>query len=147
MAIGAVIVVIILGLLVGGMGKKKEAPALVTSAPEEIVLTPTPATPTKKPAAPAPVEKRSYTELIALYKGKTVQFGAACQVLTSTQVYKVGSEILLDNRNSVPVAIKLGANVYNLGAYGYKVVSLNTVGNFMVDCNDHQNVATVSVQK
>lgn len=148
-AIGAVILVVAIALVIKGNMDKKEAPAILP-APEETqeqVLTPKPSTTTSKPSTTTYTDNRSYTELIAAYKNALVQFGTSCQVLKSNQVFKVGTEVLLDNRNSVPVTLKIGSSVHTLGAYGYKVISLSSEGTFMVDCNDHQNVATISVQK
>jgi hypothetical protein len=65
----------------------------------------------------------------------------------SKQGYKVGSEVLLDNRGSSPAIIKFASSVYNLGAYGYKVVTLSSLGEYTVDCNDRENVATLTIQK
>lgn len=149
-AIGAVILVVAIALVIKGNMNKKEAPAPlpVPEETQEQVVAPSPTKPTSsKPSKPAEVDSRSYTQLIGVYKDRLVQFGSSCQVLKSNQVFKLGSEVLLDNRNSVPVSIKMGDNTYNLSAYGYQVVGLNTEGKFMVDCNAHQNVATISVQK
>lgn len=149
-AIGAVILVVAIALVVkGGMGKK-EAPAVlpVPEETQEQVVAPKPTKPSSsKPSTTTYTDNRSYTELIGAYKNTLVQFGTSCQVLKSNQVFKVGTEVLLDNRNSVPVTLKIGSSVHNLGAYGYKVISLASEGTFMVDCNDHQNVATITVQK
>lgn len=147
MALGAIVIVIIAALLVR-YGGKKPAPVEPEVAP---VLEQNVAKESKsykaKPVVTAPVDTRDYTELIAVYKDRLVQFGDSCQVRMSKQVYKVGSEILLDNRNGVPLSIKLGSNSYDLGAYGHKVVVLGTEGEFMIDCGASQNVATLTVQK
>ncbi len=143
-------IVAIAGVAVGTLSKKDVAPVVpLEEAPkEEVVAAPTKVV-TKKPSSSSPVvvDNRSYTELINAYKGKTLQFGATCQVLKSTQVYKLGTDILLDNRTSSPVVIKIGGASYNLGAYGYKVVDLPNLGEFAIDCGSQQNVATITVQK
>jgi hypothetical protein len=149
-AIGAIILVIILALIVRGVMHKKAAPEAVVSTPVvEQPVAPKPAKWVAPKPAPTPVvvDTRGYAELIVAYKDRMLQFSDACQVRVSDQNYKIGSEMLLDNRNSVPVTIKLGSNSYTLPAYGHQVVTLGAEGKFMVDCNDHQNVATVSVQK
>ncbi len=148
-AIGAVILVIILALIVRGAMHKKVTPVEVTPVP--VVEQPVVSKPTKwvapKPAPVVSMDTRGYAELINAYKDHMLQFGASCQVRASDQNYKIGSEVLLDNRNDVPVTVKIGSNTYTLPAYGHQVITLSTEGKFMVDCNDHQNVATVSVQK
>jgi hypothetical protein len=145
--------VAIAGFSANALTKKDIAPVEENIVPSVIeqpeVVAPSRPTGTKPaPVAPTVTDTRGYAELIVAYKGKTLQFGASCQVVMSTQGFKVGSQILLDNRNATPVTIKLGtAGTYTLGGYGYKVVTLATPGNFMVDCNSQQNVATLSVQK
>jgi hypothetical protein len=148
-AIGVIILVIIIALITRGAMHKKAAPVEV--APTPVVEQPVAPKPVKwvapKPAPVVPADNRGYAELIAAYKDHMLQFGASCQVRVSDQNYKIGSEMLLDNRNDVPVTIKLGTETYALSAYGHQVITLGTEGKFMVNCNDHQNVATVSVQK
>lgn len=148
MALGAIVIVIIGALIVRYGGKK---PALV--APEPIPVVEQPAAAKLRPrrvspeAVVPPADTRSYAELISAYQNRMVQFGSACQVRVSDQVYKVGSEILLDNRNDMPLTIKIGSESYNLGGYGHKVVTLGAEGKFMIDCGANQNVATITVQK
>jgi hypothetical protein len=146
-ALGAIILVIIVALIVRGSLHKKNNS--VTPTPEPVIEQPkAPVSKGIKPKVenPVPVDTRGYTELVEAYKNKMLQFGDSCQVHTSNQVYKIGSEILLDNRNNMSLDIKIGNNSYALGAYGYKVVALNTEGKLMVNCNGHTNVATLTVQ-
>lgn len=141
--------VAIAGISVGNLSKKDVAQ--VENKPIEEIITETPSSVSKPKTTPSkvvlPTDNRTYTELVAAYKGKMLQFGASCQVLISNQVFKLGSDILLDNRNSSPVAIKIGSSSYQLGSYGYKVVSLDTTGKFMVDCGSQQNVAILTVER
>lgn len=149
-AIGAIILVIIVALIVRGVMHKKAAPEVLAPAPvAEQPVAPKPAKWVAPKPSPTPVvvDTRGYAELIVAYKDRILQFGDACQVRVSDQNYKIGSEMLLDNRTSVPVTIKIGSSSYALVAYGHQVITLSAEGKFMVDCNDHQNVATVSVQK
>ena len=146
-AIGAVVLVIIVALVYRAGLFKKTVQVEVQPEPTVEQTTTVPKTYKSKPVVEAPVDTRSYTELITAYKGRTVQFGNLCQNHINNQVFKVGSEVLLDNRNNVPVNIKIGNNVYNLSAYGHEIVSLNTLGEFLVDCNAYQNVTTIIVQK
>jgi hypothetical protein len=149
--IGAVIIVVIAAFLARGAMNKKAAPVEVV--PEPVVEMPVVKPVAKKTSStkvttPAPaVDTRGYAELMIAYKNRTLQFGAACQVVTSMQAYKLGSEMLLDNRNSTPVAVKIGSMTYNLAGYGHQVITLGTEGTFVVDCNEYRNVATISVQK
>lgn len=146
-ALGAIVLVIIVALIVRASLHKKDSP--IVSTPEPVIeqtKVPTSKGTKTKVENPTPVDTRGYTELVGAYKNKMLQFGNSCQVHTSNQVYKVGSEILLDNRNDVALDIKIGPTSYYLGAYGYRVVTLSSEGRFMVDCNSHTNVATLTVQ-
>ncbi len=150
LAIGAIIIVIIAALLYRYGGHKKSAEVIpepipvvgqsITSvrksfkAKPEVVIAPT-------------ADTRSYAQLIADYQNRIVQFGDACQVRMSDQVYKLGGEMLLDNRNNMAVTVTIGPDNYELGAYGHKVITLNTEGKFMIDCGANKNVATLTVQK
>jgi len=146
-AIGAVIIVIILAFIARGLGHKKASPLEVPTLPVQEQATPVvKKTPTTRPTASV-VDTRGYSELIIAYKDRMLQFGPSCQVVRSTQTYKQGEKMLLDNRTASSLIIKLGSNTYTLPAYGYEVVTLDTDGKFMVDCNDQQNVATILVQK
>ncbi len=148
-ALGLIILVVIAGFLVSGLSKKKAAPTEanpVEEQPQEVVKTPG-----KKPlpsGTTSPVDTRTYTQLLEAYKDRLVQFNSDCHVSKiARQVFKVGSEILLDNRSSEPATISVGATNYTLSAYGYRVISLSKVGTFTLDCNAGRNVATLTVQE
>jgi hypothetical protein len=151
--IGGVALAAVAGFSTGHISKKEIAPAVINPIVEtpEVVVAPTKEVKSKNnklvSVTPVTSDTRGYSELILAYQSKTLQFGSMCQVRTSNQGYKLGSEILLDNRNKIPVSIKIGQDTYKLDSYGYKVISLNSQGKFMIDCNDNQNVATITVQK
>ena len=149
-ALGAIVLVIIVAIIVRyGLGKKVVPETVIPEpiAEETTTVAPRPRG-TKAVVTPEPiVDTRSYAELILAYKDRTIQFGKDCQVRASDQVYKLGGEVLLDNRNDFPVLITFGGISYNLGGYGHQVVTLNSEGKFMVECNANKNVVTVTVQK
>lgn len=153
LALGVVVIVIIGALLAFGAGKKKTPVSEIpnTNLPESSVENSSKPNKSSRSSTTSAivttVDTRSYSELISAYKGRTLQFDSACQVHMSKQGYKVGSEVLLDNRGSSPAIIKFASSVYNLGAYGYKVVTLSSLGEYTVDCNDRENVATLTIQK
>lgn len=149
-ALGAIVIVII-GALIFRYSRHKKAPEMVPEVTPvtEQVTAPVTTRSSKPKTVPSTVsvDNRGYAELIIAYKDRMVQFGDLCQVRLSDQVYKVGSEILLDNRNNMPLTIKLGSESYDLGAYGHQIITLGTEGKFMIDCGVNQNVATLTVQK
>ncbi len=148
-AFGLVVLVVAVGLFLQMRAKNKAVEIDLGPLPQEEMIAPT--APKPKAQKPAPIveqaDSRSYAELMVAYKGKTLQFGAACQMPISSYVYKTGTEVLLDNRTNTARTIKLAGMTYDLSAYGYKVVTLSTVGKFLVSCGDNQNVATVTVQQ
>lgn len=150
-ALGAVVVVVLIGLIAWGASHKKDTGTKMSPEPQMQQSPEAPKPPRASGSTPKPtlisVDSRGYAELVLAYKDKMLQFGPSCQVRLNNQVYKLGSEILLDNRTNAPVSIKLAGATYDLSAYGYKVVVLNTEGKFMVGCGANQNVATVTVQK
>ena len=152
-SIGAIVLVVIVALIVRFGGHKKDTVTELTPDVPSIEEQMTAGAPKYKASKPEVVDivsetadTRNYSELIVAFKGQTLQFGKSCQVLMNDQVYKLGAQMLLDNRNDNPVSVNIGPNTYELGSYGYKVVTLNTEGKFMVTCGDYKNVATVTVQ-
>lgn len=148
----AVVAVAVVTFIVRAVGHKR-APAEIPVAPEVAIE--------QAPAEVAPAPKRirrrggvsqavsvgDYTALVAQYASRRVQFGTSCQATPMAVTYKVGTAIMLDNRSNTAAAVVFGGKTYNLGAYGYQIITLDTEGNFLVDCGASQNVATIIVQK
>lgn len=150
--IGTILIVAIAGFGVNALTKKDVQPPVDTTTPIETPTEPVKAPvrrPAVQPTAPSVTpDTRNYADLILAYKDKTVQFNSQCQVPPLPQRgWKMGTDILLDNRSSQPATIKIGTTTHTLGSYGYKVVSLDQPGTYMVDCNDRQNVTTLTVQR
>jgi hypothetical protein len=99
--------------------------------------------------ANSPAVSLSYTAAMKKYANARMQINASC-VIPSPYVnltFKVGSSVMLDNRSNESHSVLFNGTRYTLGAYGFRIVTLNTVKKFMVDCDKSQNVATVTVQK
>lgn len=151
--IGGVAVLVIIVVVVLLSVKKKEVVDTGSTIPlgqQEVPVE----TPVVTPSRPRPsttttvVDTRTYTDMILAYKNRTIQFNSECQVpALPTRGFKRGTDILLDNRSSQPVRITLGNGTHQIAGYGYKTVSLDTVGTFRLDCNDRQNVTTIVVQQ
>lgn len=89
-----------------------------------------------------------YADLVLKYEDRTLQFNNECQVSKqNTKGFKVGTDVLLDNRGDKSIKIVIGSKTYNLKPYGYRVIDLGSVGTYQVDCNERFNVLTVNVQK
>lgn len=150
--VGVILAVIVIAFSVNAIVKKEPTPVDTTPIEEVPVETPvtTPARRRTTPVASVPTvsDTRTYTEMIVAYKDRTIQFNAQCQVPPLTQRgFKVGTDVMLDNRSAETKTIIIGGVTHTLNGYGWKVVSLNSAGNFMVDCNDRQNVTTITVQQ
>ncbi len=99
-------------------------------------------------ATPTPVTK-TYTQLLAEYGTRRIQFNASCQATPSTFVLKNNTSILLDNRANVARTITVDGTAYSLGAYGYQVVSLSSPSlphTVKINCGSSVNVGTVLLQ-
>ncbi len=105
----------------------------------------------KKPAATAtPVAPtQSYTQLVAQYKDRRIQFDSSCRATPTSFVLKNGSSILLDNRANVGRTVSVDGKSYSLGAYGYQVVTLSSATlprTLKVSCGSSVNVSTILLQ-
>ena len=89
-----------------------------------------------------------YADLVLKYEDRTLQFNESCQASKESTVgFKQGTDVLLDNRSDSSAKIVIGSRTFNLKAYGYKVIDLGSVGTYKIDCNENQNVLTLTVQK
>lgn len=93
------------------------------------------------------IQSGDYSSLVAQYASRRMQFAEACQATPVAVTYKAGTAIMLDNRAGTPITLSLGNKSYTLGAYGYQIITLNTKGEFLVDCGSQQNVASIVVQQ
>lgn len=138
-AIGIVILVVILALVVGK--KKTDAPAAETPiVTEENTETTTEGT------MPVP---GSYQDALEAYIGRSVQFAltdGVCSGFPTTQVFKVGSRVLLDNHGTEPVTVVFQGKTVTLKPFHYATMPLSTEGTFAFKCAD-KDVANVVVQK
>jgi uncharacterized protein YxeA len=98
------------------------------------------------------VPSLSYQKALVLYKDKRIQFDkdkSVCAATPNHATYKSGTTIMLDNRANEARTIKIGAT-YTVKAYGFKLVKLSSTKlpvTWLVDCDEHQNVATILLQK
>jgi hypothetical protein len=91
----------------------------------------------------------TYGEALAIYKNSRIQFDTLCQASPNNFVYKNGTNIMIDNRSPVSRSIKVGS-VYNVEAYGFKIIQLSSIvlpTKWLVDCDNSQNVATITIQR
>lgn len=91
----------------------------------------------------------SYEAALNLYKDSRIQVTTECQASPSNGTFKNGTKIMLDNRSAIAHNFKLGTN-FTVKAYGFKIVTLSSAtlpATWLLDCDLHQNIATIGIQK
>ena len=134
---------------------------LQNGSPSSTTKTTTPthsSAPTAKPSAtkgaqvttsPDATPSMTYTQLVQMYAGKTLQFSESCQVTPKSFVLKNNTAILLDNRSASAKTIVIEGRSYSLGAYGYQVVTVSSSSlpsTLHVNCDSSVNVGTINLQ-
>lgn len=144
--IGGVLVVIIAFLAIRYGSKPKEVEETKMEIPTEEIAAPV-YKPTKATNNEVATPNLPYGEAVVKYKNSRIQFDQSCQAIPANQSFKVGTDVMFDNRSSKPATISLGGKAYLVEAYGYQVVDLSTEGTFTANCNGQKNVLTLSVQR
>jgi len=93
----------------------------------------------------------SYTAAVKLYGDKRIQFDENCVVSPTNPSFKVGTKIMLDNRSSKKRSISLDSQYYSIGAYDFRVVTLNTSSKLphevLIDCDNGQQNGRINLQQ
>lgn len=103
---------------------------------------------TTQSGAVKPVKRLTYTEAMKIYgpQGNNLRFQfVTCQGTPGRLSVKKGVSFMLDNRDNAKHAIAIGTQKYNLGAYGFAVVSVPKTGLYKITC-DGGGSAEVLVQ-
>src|SRR3989344_7635459 len=105
--------------------------------------------PPKPGASASPAPARPYGDLVKEYEGRRIQFDQRCQVVPNDATYKNGSSVMLDNRSSSPVTVKVGTTSYSLIGYGYQVINLSSTSlpkELTISCGSAGNVGRILLQ-
>lgn len=94
----------------------------------------------------------SYQDALSSYATSRIQFDTACQATPNAATWKVGTNIMLDNRAPEARIIHLGSlGDFSVKGYGFKIVTLSLTGlatnAIAVDCGANQSVAIITVQQ
>ena len=93
----------------------------------------------------------SYTDALAKYADRRIQFNKICQATPNKVTYKDNTGVMLDNRSALARTIKVGTEVYSVKGYGFRIAVLPNVllksKSITVDCDKSNNVATILVQE
>lgn len=90
----------------------------------------------------------TYTQALAKYAGRVVQFDEQCQATPSSITLKNNTDIMLDNRSSQSRVLTVGGS-YTVKGYSYKIIKLSSgvlPRTILADCQGQQNVATIYLQ-
>lgn len=150
-----VVVILVVGVGYWLMGRDGNFMSDYTSPEEGTPAASSPAAkaPAKKAVAPAtssvPTSARPYGDLVKEYDGRRIQFDGRCQQTPVSVTYKNGTNVMLDNRSSNPVSVKVGTISYSLLGYGYQIINLSSSSlpkEMMVSCGTAGNVGKVLLQ-
>lgn len=145
--VAAVIVVAIIAVWwfqQGGSGQyawpgASASPSVSAAPARSVVVKP-------KPVASA-TPAMSYSQLVQQYGTNRIQIDQNCQIQPESVVFKTGTSILLDNRTNQSKQITMDGKTYNLGSYGYQVVTLSgTPHNIGITCNNLPNAGTIQLE-
>lgn len=106
----------------------------------ESTSTPTP-TPVKSSSGPA---RLNYGDAIAKYLYR-IQF-VDCHGNPGSLSFKVGTPLMLDNRDPKPHTVKVAGKTYSLKAYDYAIATISKAGEYNLTC-DGGGSALVNVEK
>ena len=103
-------------------------------------------TPTPMPSS-TPV--MSYSQLVQQYGNDRIQFDQNCQAQPKSIVLKNGTKVMLDNRSSQTRSVTVNGTKYQLGAYGYQLITLSSPSipqTLSLGCDNLVNVGTVQLE-
>ncbi len=147
----ALIVIIVIVLLIT---RRTEAPGVGSAdssvtPTETVVVSGAPQATVARTVTPV-TGRLPYTQAVVAYKGRMMQFDAACATAPSILTIKNGATLLFDNRTPKVITFGLDTTKYTIPAYDYRLVAV-TAKTFphatSVDCNARPNVGTINVQK
>ncbi len=92
---------------------------------------------------------QTYSEYVAQYEGRRIQFDESCQARPAEVTFKNGTSIMLDNRSAQARNITVGSVTYSLPGYGYRIITLSSgvlPVNLSISCGASPNIGTILLQ-
>lgn len=90
-----------------------------------------------------------YTQLLGIYGATGLrtryQFSNGCSTTPGSMVVKVGTKIMLDNRDLVAHTIKVGAQSTRIAAHDFAIMTMTQTGELTITCNGG-GAARITVQ-
>ncbi len=88
-----------------------------------------------------------YQSTLKKYEGKTIEIDNNCKVLPANLKIKNNTTIMIDNRSAVGRNIEISTK-FQVKGYSFKIVKItSTPGDLAVQCDHHENVAKITIQK
>lgn len=87
----------------------------------------------------------SYSDVVALYGEKRIQFDNNCRAIPQNASFLVGNTVVLDNRSDTVKAIKFIDDTYAIPPFHVRIIQLNRQGIFSIDCDTSKNVSLIRV--
>ncbi len=125
-------------------------------SPSEETLSPTPTATAKviKKIVPTPTggisQTMPYSQLVAEYADRRIQFDERCQPIPIRPTYKNGTKVMFDNRSGDARYIKIGATTYLFEGYDYKILTLSSSvlpATISLSCGAAVNVGSILLQQ
>ena len=139
--------IVVLALVIFALWSMKNNSTVIVNDTPEIVSTED--TSTGSVNVVVPVKPISYAQALVKFKDSRIQHDQNCQAYPNVMTFKNNTEIMVDNRSPLARIVKIGS-VYNIKAYGFKIIRLSSLTlptTWFVDCGTSQNVATILIQK
>ena len=122
---------------------------------ETVSPTPTPSAKISKKAAPKTGgeiagQSMPYSQLVAEYATRRIQFDERCQSIPGSPTFKNGTSVMFDNRSGDARYIRVGETTYLFGGYDYKILTLSSEAlpkTLSMDCGAAINVGQILLQK
>lgn len=115
---------------------------------------PTPIAKVIKKTVPSPIggvsQVMPYSQLVAEYADRRIQFDERCQPIPIRPTYKNDTKVMFDNRSGDARYIKIGDTTYFFGGYDYKIVTLSSSvlpKTISLSCGSAVNVGSILLQQ
>lgn len=120
-----VIILVVIGIWLMNKNQGSDSSLIDQNGP--VVSSSVTPTVTVKKAVPKATElKLSYSETVAQFKDRRIQFNSQCQGIPGQLSVKNNEKIMLDNRSSDSKTLTIDGQKYEIAGYDWKVITAST---------------------
>ncbi len=104
---------------------------------------------TSTPKSGVATNTQTYTQAVAQYVGRRIQFDAHCQAQPTSLALQAGLSVMIDNRSGDARTFAVGGVYFTLPGYGWKIVTPaapKLPANVYLDCGSARNVGIIVLQ-